>query len=267
MAIASQYKGDTGDIRPSPNIWADCPWVHILEGKVDGYCFHDDFVVAPLMAASSEVGMGLYKYFASAGGPIDDAGIAGGGLAFDSDDDNEGASLASAVCPFSITQEAAKLWFEAAFYTTTIADDKHGIFCGLSNTSGITLSATVPIAAAGTLADGNFVGFHRLEGDGDKLDTVYKANSVTQVDVANDAITLVASTTKRVGMVYDKTNDYKLTFYDDGVALADTKVIPDATGTDFPADVTLGFIFAVLNATGTSPGGSVLNWWRGAQLR
>lgn len=134
------------------------------------------------------------------------------------------------------------------------------------------LTATVPIAAAGTLTDNNFVGFHRLEVDGANLDQVYKANAVTQVTTKADAQALVADAWIKLGMVFNPADDYLgqagyLQWFVNGVALTDRKLIPNATGTDFPADVTLGPVFALLNATGSTPGETLMDWWACYQLR
>jgi len=249
--------------RFSPGLWGNCPWDGIRSGIVDGIAFEDDFVQGPLVTAGAQALYGNYHGFADTGGSVADAAAQFGALTFSSDNDNEGASLACAIASLQITQNAGDLWFEARFKTSTIADTKHGIFVGLIDAA--TLSATVPIAADGTLADEDLVGFWRLEGDGDKMDTYYKAGGITAVAVCADAVTLVADTYKRVGVRYSK-SEKKLYFYDDGVTLVDTKTIPNATGTDFPADVILRPIFAVLNATSSSPGTSTLDWWAFAQV-
>ena len=260
----AQFWGyDSGTRRKfSPALWGNCPWDGIKSGLIDGIAFEDDFEGGPIVSAGAQAAYGRYYGFADTGGSVADAGEQFGALTFSSDGDNEGASIALQTACLQITQNAGDLWFEAIFKTTTIADTKHGIFVGLIEAAS--LSATVPIAADGTLADQNLVGFHRLEGDGDKLDTRYKANGVTAVTVQADAVTLVAATYKRVGIRYSA-EDKKLYFYDDGVLLSSSKAIPDATGTDFPADAILRPVFAVLNATGSSPGSSTLDWWGFAQ--
>jgi hypothetical protein len=127
------------------------------------------------------------------------------------------------------------------------------------------LTATVPITAAGAIADVNIVGFHRLEGDGDQFDTIYKADGVTQVTVQADAAVIVADTWVKLGMVFDPSNN-SLSFYRNGVKLSTTYTVVAAAGTDFPNDVRLGFVIAVLNATASTPGSSEIDWVRIAQL-
>lgn len=261
----------------SPNIWHDCPWVAIREGTVAGVAFEDDFASFPKTPATTEGNWGQYAQFSSTGGTITAGTGQGGEAVFASDDDNEGASIRTLSTPFKIIRTAKKFWFEARVKVSTIADTKFGMFLGLMQ--NVALTATVPIAADGTLADTNLVGFHRLEGDGDYVDTVYKADGVTAVTVGTDAKVLVADTYVKLGMVFEPAadplihdpaqtgvNKYVLSFYADNLKLADHKQIPSAAGTDFPNDVSMGLVFAVLNAAGSSPGNATIDGWRAAQL-
>ena len=262
----TQYRGaslaDTSR-GPSPSIWADCPALEIMAGIKDGYHSFDDFLSGPRVAASSEADRGNYRGFASTGGYVGDGDGIGGTLTCLSDGDDEGASFRTATAPFQISNSHGKLWFEARVKSSTITDTKHGIFVGLMDNS--TLTATVPIAAAGTLADVNLVGFHRLEGDGDYFDSVYKADGVTQVTLQSDAVLIAADTWVKLGFVYSPRTK-KLLFYANGVKLATEYTMPAAAGTDFPNDVRLGFCIAMLNNTGTTPGAADIDWWRCAQL-
>jgi hypothetical protein len=261
--LLPDYRGHNSGRGASPNIWYDLPPDITWDNSV-GWFFRDDFVNQPAVAAGSVALYGSYHGFASTGGAgAVSTSLPGGVLTLSSDDDNEGASIAQAMKPFKIDRDQGKFWFEARIRTSTIADTKHGFFLGLIDTA--TLSATVPLTAAGALADQNLVGFHRLEGDGDYVDTVYKANGVTAVTVKADAGVLAADTWVKLGMKFDP-KDFKLRFYRNGTELDDTKTIPTADGTDFPNDVLLGMVFAVLNATGSTPGDSGIDWWQAAQL-
>ncbi len=248
---------------PSNSIWADCPSASIASGDVNGIHIFDDFLSGPRVAAGSEASYSNYRGFASTGGLVQDGGEWGGTLDLSSDGDDEGASFRTQCAPFQIARNQGKFWFEARVKSSTITDTKHGLFVGLMADAALT--ATSPITAAGAIADVNIVGFHRLEGDGDKLDTVYKADGVTQVTLQADAVTLVADTWVKVGIVFDPTNN-TLSFYQNGVKLATTYTMASAAGTDFPNDVRLGLVIALLNATGTTPGSSEIDWWRAAQL-
>lgn len=254
----------------SGTIWGDCPVEALRAGLVEGFIREKQWLTIPLVTPTTEA-----QYdddtvgFSSTGGTMAmDAGEIGGGWKGGSDGDNEGASIRQNGQPAKISLDNGDFWFEAMVKTSTIADTKHGFFLGLIDAA--TLTATVPIAADGTLADENLVGFHRLEGDGDAVDCVYKADGVTAVTVQADAGTLVADTYTKLGMRFVPKRNIGngpgyLTFYQDGVAIG-SKLIPSAAGTDFPNDVFMGFVFAVLNATGTTPGTSTIKKVRMAQL-
>ncbi|MFA7279119.1 MAG: hypothetical protein WC100_03395 [Sterolibacterium sp.] len=258
------------DSNPSPNLWGDCP-LFTADRELSGYGFFDDFCQGPQVVAGAEAAYGNYRGFASTGGSaVPSTTAAGGVLVLSSDGDNEGASIRAGCPGFLITRDAKKFWMEARIKTSTIADTKHGFLLGLLEDAALT--AILPIAADGTLADNNLVGFHRLEGDGDYVNQVYRANGVTQVTTKEDANVLVADTWIKLGLVFNPANDYQgnasyLQWFVNGLPLTDKKLIPNATGTDFPADVTLAPVFAVLNATGSTPGNSSIDWWGAYQLR
>lgn len=260
--------GANTDRGPSPQIWADCPVADIQENPSFGLHFFDDFLHFAPVAAGAQALYGSYYGFADTGGSVAVADEVGGVITFSSDGDNEGASIQTPQKFVQISRSYKKLWFEARVKFSTIADTKNGFFVGLIDTA--TLSATVPITAAGAIADENVVGFHRLEGDGDMLDVVYKADGVTQVTLAADAVTLAADTYVKVGFVFEPTNsigNYYVRFFYNGVEITGARYqIPSAAGTDFPNDVRLGLVAAVLNATGSSPGDVKMDWWRIAQL-
>lgn len=259
------YRGSNSGRGLSPGLWADCPDRLMFDPNA-GFFDIEDFVNVPIATPSNtaQANWGRHKSFASTSTSpvpmIQSLTLPGGIIQLEADGDNEGVSVAQGGQPFRLDIQQGNFWFEARIKFSSIADTKHGFFIGLIDLC--TLSATVPIAADGTLADQNFVGFHRLEGDGDQLDTVYKANGVTQVTVKADAKTLVADTWYKVGMKLKQLggNVAKLYFYVDGVELADTKTIPTADGTDFPNDVTMGWVGAYLAAAATPGTNTQWDW-------
>lgn len=275
-----QYAGNLGAAQTdrgwSRGVWHDCPIQAIRDGELPGEIFEFDFNTLPKTPATAEGNFGLFSQFSDTGGTI--TADADGGWALGSDGDNEGASIRARAVPFRISRSYKKLWFEAMVKTTTIADTKHGIFCGLIQ--DVALTATVPITAAGALADTNLVGFQRLEGDGDFFDTVYKADGVTAVTVGTDAQAIVADTLVKLGMKFTPETDpiiqdpnfsslgkFNLKFFGNGLPLSSYKQIPSAAGSDFPNDINMGFVFAVLNATASTPGTSTIMRARVVQLR
>lgn len=258
----------------SPSVWNGFPIEGIRNGLVDGIVQEWHFgTLQPYGTGAAEAyldqGLLVFGSTGAAGtyfaGPNLD-----NGYNMLSDGDNEGMGLRSQLVPFKLSRASKRFAFEIVLEDDTITDTKHGFFAGLIENSAIT--ATSPIAAAGTLADLNFVGFHRLEGDGDKLDCVYKANGVTQVTVAADAVTLAVDTEVRLGMTYgqrpdfDTNSRFTLRFWNNDLPIASgNKVIPSTDGDDFPNDIALGFIVTLLNATGSTPGSLTIKRARVAQ--
>ena len=271
---------------PSPALWADCPWHDLKEGRVAdkiGWCDHYDFSKfrpSTNVNAAEAYWADGYMLFGSDGASVAVLDALGGGATFGSDGDNEGVGLRDVGGPFQISRSHGDLWFEVCLRTSTITDTKHGFFVGLTTSTAIT--ATSPIAAAGTLADINFVGFHRLEGDGDQIDIVYKADGQTQVSLKTDALSgstyrggtvpsaLAADTDIRLGMYFDATGHPKgnsrVLFFVNGIELPDGYNVTATAGNPFPNDVRLGRTFSLLNATASTPGTTSLRWWRAAQL-
>lgn len=257
----------------SGSIWDDCPMELLRDGR-GGVFFRDDFMTLPGGAIpTTEGALGQYAAFSSTGGTItNDVTELGGAWKFLSDDDNEGASIRSGVTPFKLIRTGKGFWFEARIKSSTIADTTTNIFLGLMEDTALT--AIVPITALGAMADKNMVIFRRTEvaAHGAKMDTAYKVDGVAAVTVQADAVTLVANTYTKLGMKYIPDRDFgpggrgTLYFYQDGTRLSSYKLIPTAAGTDFPNDINLGLVFAILNAAGTSPGNASIDWWQAAQL-
>jgi hypothetical protein len=273
MTNIASYIGNQGgntantDRRPSPFIWNTCPWREIQDGTIDGIADHDDFNLPYLTTPTTEAVYGKYKAFSSTGGTITPAaGAQFGTLTLGSDGDDEGANVTD-VRPFvKISANLGKLWFETRAKVNSIAVTQFDAFVGLSQL--FTGSAILPITAtAGAMADLNLVGFLRpgtgTTGDGSSLKCIYKADGVTLVTVETLAAQFVADTYIKLGFVFDPKDNY-LRFYVNGIEV-DSKLIPDNTGTDFPADTVMGRCAAVLN-TAAVTSLFTIDWWRVAQL-
>lgn len=274
MAITAlnNLSADTSRKR-SPNVWnrfTEQTLQRIKNGDINGVVMEYDFLtldvpvlVTPTITTQAIYGAGL-KAFGSAGGTlVSGGGAEGGTLVMTETDDDQGIGIATVALPFKIINTYGDFAFECRLKTNSITDTDHGFVCGLWESQ--TLSATVPIAAAGTLADANFVGFHRLEGDGDQIDTVYKANGVTQVSAADQLHTaLVADTYTKLGMSYDH-NDGYFRFFQNNKELATKYALPSAAGTDFPNDVFMGLCVALLCAS-NNDAIVTIDWIRAAQV-
>ena len=212
------------------------PWQEVQEDSSLGWIWQDMFTGYDASGYTSYADSGC-----TVAGVADEGGFVR--LTTSSTNNHEcGFALGDGTgAPFVMTHTSGtRLWFEAEIRTDTIANTKTGIFCGLTQEGLATADAL--IADAGTLADKDFVGFHRLEGDGDTLDTVFLKSGGSQQTVAADAITLVADTWVRIGMYFTPST---VTFFKDGVALAATA---DATHASFPSAEELTFTMAVKNA-------------------
>lgn len=248
---------------PSPGLWGPCRFTDVLTDPNQGFIARDDFTIFPTHAstASGAVSgaLGSYLVYIYQGGAIADNGV-GGVLKFSSDGDNEGAALGTEVAPFEV-RAGTKLWFEARVKTSTITNDKHGIFVGLLEKAAV--AAAVPIATTGALADKSLIGFHRLEGDGDQFDTVYRKAGQAVQTVKADAVEIEADTFYKLGFHFD---GKELTYYLNGRALPDKVSAASIAAATFPREIGLGLVFAVMNATGTTPGDSSIDWIQAVQL-
>jgi hypothetical protein len=257
---------------PSDSIWGTCPTSEILANPGRGYHVFERFLqppvlVTPTITSEANYGAGL-KAFGQTGGTIlSTAGAStgrGGGLVLLTDGtDNDAVTIAQIALPFQIIQGGGDVFLEARWKVKTIAANAQGIFCGLIEQQ--TLTGTVPIADAGTMADANFVGFLKNEAAA-TVNATYKANGVTAVVIKSSAATLVADTYLKTGFYYNDTAKI-LRMYCNGLQVGSDYTLATAAGTDFPNDVPLGFCLAMKNGSGASANDTcTLNWYRAAQV-
>lgn len=271
MANTMQYRGNTADTSrgPSSRIWADCPWENIRNGHTDGVTIWDDFDTGGLITSpTTEAALvGIpYSGFGSSGATITHGDQAGGTVVLTEATDNEAVYMKSESHPFQISSHLKKLWFEGRVKVNAITDDQIGFLFGLFDTTAMTV--IVPLSTANPpifATTGNFVGFWGREQDAGSVLTTYVADGVTAVTVTSSVHQFVADTYVKLGMVFDPLDGNKLSFFVNGVKTADSKVIPNNTGTDFPADVRLAPIIGQRLGAGTSSL-TTIDWWRGAQL-
>jgi len=260
-------KGSAAGAGLSPAIWDDCPMVGIMCDPTIGWMISDDFTDVGLSGTIttiiSQAGTGRYLVFGGTGASIAPDNALGGGLTLSLTDKDQAVSIVTKQNPFQITSGAGDLWFEARVKFSTVTTNEQAWFVGLS--SIITQSATVPLTAAGALADVNLVGFHKPEANTTAFDASYKANGVDAVEVNSDIGTLAVNTYVKLGMKFSTSNN-RLEFYVNGVRQAAGVTVPNATGDLFPADVLMAPTFALLAATDDTETGTI-DWWKIAQLR
>jgi len=136
-------------------------------------------------------------------------------------DNDEGHVQFGSGAQFKIDNGAGntgKVMYEARFRTESIADNGCAFFLGLGSAAAAGVGANTLVDDTGALiTTGAFIGFQRLNDDGDKLDIIYQAASQTLQQVEANALTLVANTWYKVGFVYDPSADdaKKIVFYID----------------------------------------------------
>lgn len=254
----------------SPNIWSDCPYEQLRMGEINGVAMHYDFneeipyLTTPTITTQAALGAGL-KAFGSAGSTLVSGGGAEGGtfVGTTAATDNLGVNFAAIALPFKIIRTYGSFWWEIRLKRSTVATLDAGIFVGLMEQ--LTYTVTAPIAAAGTMTDNNFVGFHNKEATATQCDTVYKADGVTQVSASSQLGTaLAADTYTKLGMRYNH-RDYSFRFYQNNLELTTSYTIPSAAGTDFPNDVFMGLCVAELNGASAVAEVVTIDWIRAAQ--
>lgn len=270
MSNTVQYKTRTADTSRglSPGLWADCPIDDIRRFHTDGLIIDDDFIIqnGTLTAVTTDAVLaGIpYKGFGSSGATLLAGTAHGGEFVLTEVTDEEAVFMRSLITPFQISSALGDLWFEARVKVGSITTQGMiiGLWDDVACTVDIPLSAANPPIMAAT---GNFVGFRMPEGAG-SVDAIYKADGVAVVagQTVNSAVTtMVADTYTKFGMRFEKRTGL-LSWYVNGVKCANSKAVPNATGTDFPADVRLGLLFGHKNeGTGVS---STIDRWTCAQL-
>lgn len=288
---------------PSPSIWASCPVAGMLENPGNGMYFWDDFTRVGINTTATGGayigGLGDYAAYIYQGGTVTDAQIEGGGISIQSDNDNEGVSMASATGSFRVTTTSTlalnqRLWYECRVACTTITTAKGDAFVGLSSgflASGLPQAAWPITATDDTLADTNILGFHRKGGASTEWQFVYKLTGQTVVYPTNlttlmNSVTgsvLTASQYVKLGFLFDPQAPQKtigtastgqtagvlaqplITVFVNGVAAAAFLTSTNVKGTAFPTSF-MSPSFAYMNQSATSPGSLIVDWHRAAQL-
>ncbi len=262
------------DRKCSASIWGDCPWRDILDprSEVDGVALFDDFDSGGLITSpTTEAALvGIpYSGFGSSGATITHGDQAGGTVVLTEATDNEAVYLKSESHAFQISSLLGAFWFEMRVKIGAVSDDNIGFIGGLFDTTAMTV--IVPLSTANPpifATTGNFVGFWAREEDAGAVRTTYVADGVTSVVVEAGVHQFVADTYVKFGMKFipQYPGGARLFFYVNGVQQANSKAIPNATGTDFPADVRLAMFPGHRMGATASSGVTTMDWWRAAQI-
>lgn len=243
--------GKNSNIGPSPGLWGLAPR-DVLYDPAVAYGPPDPVQHCQNVADGAEANIGSgWNGFGSGGaaavsGPLQT--ILGGVYGLGSDLADEGASISGADAPFKLSKLSEELFFECSITTSVTTTTHNSWFCGFVDAGALT--AILPIVAGGTLATTiNLVGFHSPEGASLTIDSTYQANGVTIVKVKDTVSAQAAGTYVKLGMHLKKG---LLRFFVNGIPQADTKVVPDDTGTDFPADIQMRPCVAMLHGAGAT---------------
>jgi hypothetical protein len=169
--------------------------------------------------------------------------------------------------PFSVMPGVSKdLVFECRLKVNSIADSIGDIFIGLGGAAGVALSASaVPITqTASTLATTvDLLGFHKLSGDGDKMDLAYERASGTVATKA-DVATLVADTYIKLGFRYSG-HSKTVSIFVDGAEVVASRIAASVTAaTPWPTDY-LTPVIATMQVDGTTGMTPTVDWYACAQ--
>jgi hypothetical protein len=276
------YKGGLGtadtSATPSKALWAGCDSLELI--RTGGIFYHEDFAVQALITSPTTiaalVGVPGLNGFSSDASQVVISDVEGGCIQIKQTTDDHATSIFTPSHPYVISAGKGKFWMEARIKCNLLDTTEQSMFLGLMGVTAPTVA--IPLTtSAGAIADINCVGWHRLDTDLTSLKQSYKADGVTAVEKTLTTA-IVADTWIKLGMKFDPTDDYegpnRLSFWINGVRQtydsttgAKSKEIPDATGTDFPADVVLGPILALAIGAGGSDNTITMDWWRIAQVR
>ncbi len=255
---------------PSPEIWDDCPVLdYTLNPQLGSHFFddlHDGIVVAANQAVGAAAALGTTGNFAAftlTGTAISTLATDVGGVVTLTVTTDEDADCRIAY-PMNIETagmfkftSGKKLWMEARIKVDNITDARINLFAGFAEEALMATGELIAVAGGAT-ADKDYVAFRIDEADGDEFQTHHNIASGGHTVLQAAAGTITISAFHKLGIYCDGTT---VTFYIDGVALADTV---DLTAANFPTDEELGFYFGVVAASATTIVSSI-DWLRIAQ--
>lgn len=250
---------------PSVGLWTGCPWMDYIMDPTKGMAYFNDFHGSHALAnnqVKTYLGGGTSGFTGATAASIISnlATDPNGVMKLETTTDNESVAVqvlgALDTAGQFVLTAGKKSWWETRIKVKNITDAKFGLFCGFTE-QGLLVQDGI-MTATGTLQDKDYIGFLRVEADGDKLDTVHRKASGAAVVVQADAVTLVADTYIKVGAYCDGTT---VTFYADGTALATTCLLATAT---VPTAEEMAFQL-VLNAGHTDDCDIHIDWVRVAR--
>lgn len=273
--------GESSRRGPSASIWADCPVLAIIEDPGKGVHFFDEFLCSYDGADTSVARVGPYETIQESAGSLAGGLVTASGargvqdLVAGTTADGDVVLTLGGGAPFIISSTASlarKLWFEARFKISTIANDVSSFFIGLAEEDRAAAAGLFQAAQGATvdsaLADIDMLGFWRPDADGDGLSVAYGKASATAQELISDAKTLVADTWTKVGFVFDPAapTTKRIKFFIDGVEQSTYVTAALLAASTFPDGEEMTMVAGITNDDGTNASTLSLDWWRIAQV-
>lgn len=270
------------DNKPSPAVWDSCPFLELLNGRLNGFAYHDDFIDFPLPGTqTTEIQNGRYKMYNTGAGvwrvdtmPHASTGFQTRGVISNlCDTDGDAAAIGTQACPLTFdTTLRSRAWFEARIATTSILTNMGQLFCGLAENSTMTFGAATPLANAdATASTGALIGFNRLEDGLAVLNTSYAdhASSWTNIQASANT-TLAANTWIKLGIMFDNTSQSDplrcVRFFVDNVECTSAMTRAALLALTYVDAVGLGPCLAFFADSAGTADYIYADWWRWAQL-
>jgi len=264
---------------PSGGVWRTCPWAELRRDPNRGITFERDWHEVPFTTPTTAAnwGEGLAGFTSTNGVFVPSTPQVDGVITIGSSSaiDNDAAVITQVNPMVQIASTRGRLWFETRIKFDTIADTKYDAFIGLCEkiTPGLVLPIT---ATAGTMADKNFIGFHKpgnsrsgAGSGGGIIRATYKADGQTVQGDAADFTTLTADTWVKLGFVFTGGSSGVLDWYVNGVKTGTSVTSGTAAGSighaTFPNDVVLGLAMAVVHTATLTNSAMSVDWVRFAQ--
>ena len=260
---------DTGR-GPSPALWANFPSDELQKYPERGTYKFTEFDIGGLVTAPTTeaalVGLGLSGFSSTASQvtlgnatystTANDAGT----LILAETTSGEATGVRSAVTPYRLSKGYGFLAWECRIKLSTVATNEIGLFAGLMEDTSMTVNVPLLSGSTHALADKNLAGFFKPVANTTTLNGSYKANGQTAVDSNSGIATLAAATYIKLGFTFNQFGDNKFIWYVNNIAQATKKLVPDNTGTDFPADVALGWCIYMSVGSAASDNTTTIDW-------
>ncbi len=280
----------TDPYRRSPAIWGRCPLSFIKKHYPECHVRWDASRCSLIGTQTTEIAGPIpgTKVFSTTAGTVNPVSAInsvekwGGAIKFNTDTDNDSASLAQAYPTFRMSglggSSDGPLWFEGCVAVNTLLTNTMGFILGMAETELWTLATGVPFNGGDAITNGaSFVGFRKGEDALGVVDTVVSDRATSFTNIGDDeGLISAAYTFVKFGMLYiPSANGYLggeynsnrvIRFYQDNLELTTAISKTTLTGyTNLDANA-LGPIIAMIADSSGTTAEMYLKWLEVAQL-